>query len=119
MEDFNIETKYSGLFQTLHDAYLNSKGGEDFSSAINKNAEEDNPECYPDNCPQLTEIQQKIVNRLVSNPSASRKQLASLIGDITEDGIKYHLKKLQQTGVIARVGADNGCYWEVNQIVQQ
>lgn len=42
---------------------------------------------------------------------------ATLIGDITEDGIKYHLKKLQQTGVIARIGADNGGYWEVNQKV--
>lgn len=42
MEDFNIETKYSGLFQALHDAYLNSKEGEDFSSAINKIAEEEN-----------------------------------------------------------------------------
>lgn len=68
---------------------------------------------------KLTEIQQKIVNALISNPSVSRKQLATLIGDITEDGIKYHLKKLQQTGVIARIGADNGGYWEVNQKVQQ
>lgn len=64
---------------------------------------------------KLTEVQKKIVNALISNPSASRKQLASWVGDITEDGIKYHLKKLQQTGVIARVGADNGGYWEVNQ----
>ena len=68
---------------------------------------------------KLTEVQQKIVNALISNPSASRKQLATLIGDITEDGIKYHLKKLQQTGVIARIGADNSGYWEVNQKVQQ
>ena len=68
---------------------------------------------------KLTEIQQKIVNALISNPSVSRKQLATLIGDITEDGIKYHLKKLQQTGVIARIGADNVGYWEVNQKVLQ
>ena len=62
---------------------------------------------------KITEIQQKIVNCLVSNPSASRKQLATLVGDITEDGIKYHLKKLQQTGVINRIGPDNGGHWEV------
>ena len=40
MKDFNPKSKYSGLFDSLHEAYLNNKGGEDFSSSISKFAEE-------------------------------------------------------------------------------
>ena len=35
------------------------------------------------------------------------------INDITENGVKYHLQKLQKQGVIKRVGADKGGYWEI------
>ena len=62
---------------------------------------------------KLSGIQQMIVDCLQNNPSASRKELATQIGGITEDGIKYHLKKLQQKGVLVRIGADKGGHWEI------
>ncbi len=56
---------------------------------------------------------EKIVLELKKNPSLSRKQLAKLIPAITEDGIKYHLSKLQERGIIRRVGPDKGGHWVV------
>jgi ATP-dependent DNA helicase RecG len=38
--------------------------------------------------------------------------LAKAIGNITEDGIKYHLEKLKDEGKIRRLGGTRG-KWEV------
>ena len=47
------------------------------------------------------------------NPRANRGTIATYIKDITEDGIKYHLKALQEKGIIKRIGPDKGGYWKV------
>lgn len=47
------------------------------------------------------------------NPSASRKELSTLIDDLTEDGVKYNLKRLKTLGFIQREGADNGGHWRI------
>ena len=33
------------------------------------------------------------------------------IDDLTEDGVKYNLKRLKALGLIQREGADNGGHW--------
>lgn len=55
---------------------------------------------------------QKILEHLKQNPSATRQELAKLVG-ITEDGIKWNLEKLKKTGKIVRVGPDKGGHWEI------
>ena len=61
----------------------------------------------------LSPKQQEILNYLSKNPSASRKELSENISGISEDGVKYNLKGLQQKGVIKRIGPDKGGHWEV------
>ena len=61
----------------------------------------------------MSTIQNRIVDYLRYNPKASRGAIATYINDITEDGIKYHLKVLQEKGVIKRIGPDKGGYWRV------
>jgi len=39
--------------------------------------------------------------------------IAEHIGDITEDGVKYNLKRLQSIGLLRRIGPDFGGCWEV------
>jgi fido (protein-threonine AMPylation protein) len=56
---------------------------------------------------------QKIIDALVANPAATRKELADIIGGITEDGIKWNLDKLRKEGKIKRVGGDRGGHWEI------
>lgn len=62
---------------------------------------------------KTTQKQDAIIEYLRKHPSASRKELADNIDDITESGIKYNLKRLQELGLIKRVGPDKGGYWEV------
>ncbi|HZK11944.1 MAG TPA: ATP-binding protein, partial [Atribacterota bacterium] len=55
---------------------------------------------------------QKIIALIGKSPEISRKELAEVIG-LTEDGIKYHLKKMQEKGILKRIGPAKGGYWEV------
>lgn len=57
---------------------------------------------------------QKILDMIKQDPVITRQKLADKIG-ISTDGIKYHLKQLQQKDVIRRVGPDKGGYWEIVQ----
>ena len=57
---------------------------------------------------------QKIIALIGKSPEISRKELAEVIG-LTEDGIKYHLKKMQKKGIIKRIGPAKGGYWEVGE----
>jgi ATP-dependent DNA helicase RecG len=36
-----------------------------------------------------------------------------LLGDITENGVKYQLAKLKKRGLIRRIGPDKGGRWEI------
>lgn len=58
------------------------------------------------------EISLKIIMLLKDNPMLGRKELAKLLGDITENGVKYHLKKLVTKGLVKHVGPDKGGHWE-------
>lgn len=53
---------------------------------------------------------QKIVDLIRHNPSITRAELAAEIG-ITSDGIKYHIKRLKDNGVIERIGSDKSGQW--------
>lgn len=53
-----------------------------------------------------------ILNALRNNPYISRKELSKL-AMVSEDGVKYHLKKLKNKGLIEHVGASRGGYWVV------
>ena len=61
----------------------------------------------------LSKFQHRILIELLKEPSLSRKELTKIIADVSEDGIKYNLKRLQQMGYIERVGANRGGYWRV------
>jgi predicted HTH transcriptional regulator len=55
---------------------------------------------------------QKLLDLISQDPSVTRKTLAEALG-ITADGVKYHLRKLQEEGRLRRVGPDKGGHWEV------
>jgi len=58
---------------------------------------------------------ERIMDHLKQHPQASRKQLAEALGDISEDGVKYHLKKLQDNGKLTRIGPPRGGKWVVKE----
>ena len=66
----------------------------------------------PKTTPKTT---QKILAILVENPSASRREIAERLADITADGVKYHLDRLKADGKIRRIGPARGGRWEVKE----
>ena len=61
----------------------------------------------------LTSNQQAILDYIQNNPEATRKDIADAISDISEDGVKYNLARLQDLGIIKRVGGRKQGYWEI------
>ena len=59
----------------------------------------------------LTATQKSILDYLKANPTATGQEVASTIGNITEDGVKYNIGKLQQYGRLKREkGRKNGSW---------
>jgi len=56
--------------------------------------------------------QEMILSLIKTNPAITRKGVAEKTG-LTPDGVKYHLDKLREQGVIRHVGATKKGYWEV------
>ena len=62
---------------------------------------------------KTTETEEKILAYLYENKTATRNEIASALGTITADGVKYNLAQLQSKGLLKRVGGrKNGC-WEI------
>ena len=62
---------------------------------------------------KLTEAQNMILSYLREHPEATRADLNSHIEGITVDGIKYNLARLQELGLLKRVGSKRYGYWVV------
>jgi ATP-dependent DNA helicase RecG len=62
---------------------------------------------------RLNQKQQEVLDYLRLHPSATRQELSRVISGISEDGIKYTLKVLQEQRVITRVGPNKTGYWKI------
>ena len=60
----------------------------------------------------VNETQRKMLELLTTNPNASAKALAEVVG-ITPRNIEENLKKLKKLGMIDRRGSDKAGYWEI------
>lgn len=56
---------------------------------------------------------QSILDILVANPQCTRAELCTKLGK-ADGTVKEHLAKLQEKGIIERIGADFGGYWKVH-----
>ena len=60
-----------------------------------------------------TTTQKAILDYLKEHPHATRQEVAEALGNITEDGIKYHFSRLQKTGYLKRKGGRKLGDWVV------
>ena len=81
-----------------------------FKTIIPLKAEDGTTQMPTQNATQI--ISEKIIELLIQHPTMSRKKLAEALGDITEDGVKYHLNKLKEERKIKRVGGTRG-KWKI------
>ena len=61
---------------------------------------------------KVTENQQNILESIGNNPHITALELAGVVG-ISERKIKENIRKLKQKGMLRRIGAARGGYWEV------
>ena len=62
---------------------------------------------------KVTINQQKIINAIKENPYVTQEELADILG-ITKKSITANMKKLQDSGLIKRIGANKNGHWQVN-----
>lgn len=58
-------------------------------------------------------IQEQIVLLMQNNPKITAKKMASEINEISVSGVRYHINKLKENGVITRVGSTKSGKWIV------
>ena len=63
---------------------------------------------------KVTINQQKIIDAIKSNPYVTQEELADILG-ITKKSITANMKKLQNGGLIKRIGANKNGHWQVNE----
>ena len=62
---------------------------------------------------KLTEQQQAILVYLNEHPNATRKKLCDKIPDATMGGIIHNLSRLQELGLLKRIGGRKQGYWQI------
>ncbi len=60
----------------------------------------------------LQKTPQKIMDLIMKNPDITTQEMATLIG-IDRSNIARAIKKLQERGLVRRVGPDKGGHWEI------
>ena len=61
----------------------------------------------------LSSTQKAILDYLKDHPKATRQEVSEALGNITEDGIKYHFSRLQKMGYLKREGGRKLGLWVV------
>ena len=75
---------------------------------ISRNESENSPKVTE----KVTENQRKLLLIIKQNPSVSQDEIATIVG-ISRIHVNKNMKKMEQKGIIKRVGPDKGGHWEV------
>ena len=70
-------------------------------------------ENHTENHAGLSRLQREIIIKLKSNPKYSRRELVNVIENASLGGVISALTKLQELGLLRRVGPDKGGHWEI------
>ena len=64
---------------------------------------------------KVTLNQKKILEVIKNNPQITQEELANVLG-LTRKSINSNMKKLQENGLLKRIGADKNGYWQVTEL---
>ena len=92
------------------------KDATDSETGSEKNAEssEKSPENSDFGSEKTATSSEKILGLIKQNPTISATEIAKLIG-MSSRGVEKHIRRLREAGVLKRIGADKGGYWEIFQ----
>lgn len=60
----------------------------------------------------LSAIEERIVSIIEERPDVTAKKISIELA-ITEDGVRYHLKKLKKQNLIEYIGSSKNGYWKI------
>lgn len=80
---------------------------------MNYGTEEDIAEKQNENKKTTKKTTKKILDIIKDNPYINTKEISEIIGNITPDGVRYHINKLKKSGILERISADKGGYWHI------
>ena len=63
---------------------------------------------------KVTVNQQKIIDTIKKNPYVTQEELADIVG-IARKNIITNMKKLQDSGIIKRIGANKNGHWQIGE----
>lgn len=75
------------------------------------------PKSIPETVPKsalknLNKTQQKIIDIILKNPKVTQAEIAEQL-NISTSAVKKSMKEIVNVGILARIGANKGGYWEV------
>jgi ATP-dependent DNA helicase RecG len=114
--DPSFEEKFGGFYVVVSDRKVKSRTTQEIYNNINgfgATTQETTQETGTTTQETTQEIANKIIQLIKENPQLSRRAMAELVG-ISENGVKYHLKKLKKEGKITHVGPTKKGYWKIN-----
>ncbi|MDO8840965.1 ATP-binding protein, partial [Methanocalculus sp.] len=59
------------------------------------------------------ESTQKILAIIRDKPTVGRREIAELLGDVSENSVKYLIERMKEDGIIRRIGPTKGGHWEI------
>ncbi len=91
----------------------------DMIKVANNDTCTENPTKNPTENPteNLTQLERKIVDVLLKNPSCTQKQLAEEVA-VGYSTIREYIVRLRNKGTISRIGSARSGYWTVNRKTQ-
>lgn len=107
-ENNELKNRYTHID---YDEYIKKFGENDKSSEKNQSIN-DTAKITQKITVKITANQQKIIGVIKENPFITQEELSSIVG-IARLNINKNMKKLQEQGIIKRVGADKNGHWEV------
>jgi predicted HTH transcriptional regulator len=97
---------------TQKDEFTTQKANEELIPTTQKE-EESTQKAQNTTQKPINATQKAILDYLKAHPTATRQEVAEVIGNITEDGVKYNIGKLQQYGRLKRENGRKNGSWVV------
>ena len=107
-ENNELKNRYTHID---YDEYI-KKFGENQKSSEKNQSINDTAKITQKITVKITVNQQKIIDVIKENPFATQEELSNIVG-IARLNINKNMKKLQEQGIIKRIGADKNGHWEV------
>lgn len=103
-ENNELKNRYAHID---YDEYMKKMSVKDTGKITEKSHE-----CHSKVTVNLTEVQQDIVNAIKQNQFVSQTEIAKELS-LARETVNRNMKKMQEKGIIKRIGADKNGHWEI------